>query len=379
MKKIIILCCLFVMVSHPGGAEAYDLDSLQIHGFISQGYLKSSANNYFSAKTEDGSMQFNEAGFNIATNVNERLRVGLQLLARDFGEYGNNEVELDWAVADYRLWNELGIRAGKLKRQMGLYNYSRDIDAARTSILLPTGIYLENYREAQASIQGVGLYGFLPGGFDYQLQYGTLDIRPDGAGAKMIDNALNIQTQSMDVDESYVVNLEWNSPLDGLKLGGTLYENQWIQHTNIGGIDTSQSAFIVSTEFVYNAVTIAAEYSQTDLRMDLGPIVMADVTMENYYGLFSYRLLPWFELGIYYSESYQNKDDKDGDFYKKLGRPAGLRWLKDFALTFRFDIDENWICKLEGHLIDGLMGVEGNDADMDENWYLFGAKLTYSF
>ena len=66
-------------------AQAQEVD---IHGFISQGYLKSTGNNFL-AETKRGTWEFTEVGINFGTYVTDELRLGMQLFARDLGEMGN--------------------------------------------------------------------------------------------------------------------------------------------------------------------------------------------------------------------------------------------------------------------------------------------------
>jgi len=195
MKKKIVFSISFLLVAFCSTASlAMDfdmLDNVDIHGFISQGYLKSNYNNFL-AKTEDGTFQFNEAGINFSTDITERLRIGLQLFARDMGTIGNNEVILDWAVADYRFKDWLGLRAGNMKLVHGLYNETRDIDMIRTNIFLPQGIYNEAWRESSTLIQGMGIYGEVPmgvvGGLSYDGQYGNITMAPDKGAARLAED-----------------------------------------------------------------------------------------------------------------------------------------------------------------------------------------------
>ena len=56
-------------------------------------------------------------------------------------------------------YDQLGFRAGRIKLPYGLYNQSRDVDMARTSVLLPQSVYSEVDRELLIAYEGVGLYG----------------------------------------------------------------------------------------------------------------------------------------------------------------------------------------------------------------------------
>ena len=77
-------------------AQSMDrLDSgVQIHGFVSQGYMRSSDNNYL-ADSDEGSFDFSEVGINLRTDLSDSLSVGIQFVGRDLGETGNNEVRID--------------------------------------------------------------------------------------------------------------------------------------------------------------------------------------------------------------------------------------------------------------------------------------------
>ncbi len=339
---------------------AADLQKVQVHGFISQGYMISSDTN---TDLDDGTFEFNEFGINGMIRITDNLRAGMQLLSRDLMNDGNNDIKLDWAYADYSYHNWLGMRAGKMKMKYGLYSQSRDIDAARTSIFLPGSIYNEVRRDIVTSITGAGIYGLLPGNVTYEFQIGSLDM----------DSVVD----GMDSDSDNVAfGLEWETPLEGLKTG--------ISYNTAGGasntITLDVKTVTFSGEYIRDNFRIAAEYGQTDTDMRAGTVVLADRTNENYYVDAGYRFTDWFELGAYYSVSYEDMDDRDGDRYRTVGKPEALAWIKDFALSARFDINEYWIVKIEGHAMDGLKGVNfGDETDPDDNWFLFAAKTTVSF
>src|SRR5258708_2307140 len=114
-------------------AVAYDLGnpdkllSVEIHAFVSQGFLVSTANNYL-AYSKTSSFESTEAGINFNKSLTDKLRVGLQLFGRKLGPLGDYSLKLDWFFLDYRLKDWLGLRAGRVKIPFGLYNDSSDID-----------------------------------------------------------------------------------------------------------------------------------------------------------------------------------------------------------------------------------------------------------
>ena len=69
-------------------AELDDLPSpsaVAVHAFVSQGYIKSTGNDYLVASKGAGSFDFSEAGINFTAQLTEKFRVGIQLLRTSWG------------------------------------------------------------------------------------------------------------------------------------------------------------------------------------------------------------------------------------------------------------------------------------------------------
>jgi hypothetical protein len=403
VKKQLVILGLFgvTVLGTPAFAELFDESlwkSFDVHGFISQGFLKSDANNFY-ADTEDGTFQFHEVGVNFLTNLSDRLHVGMQLFTRDLGDISNNELVLDWAYGDYR-WNDaFGIRAGKLKVSYGLYNETRDIDAVRTSIFLPQSIYPETQRDLFNSAYGVEVYGYLDlsswGYLSYQAQYGGKDITTDSGMVKDLQEDPNQDVwqflKSIQLKNMMAAGLEWETPLPGLRLKGWYGQTDMVFDLDINdrefleglGIvdrdrlflrltDEDSDLTILSLEYMRGNWVFAAEYSTGSDE---------DGRNEGYYGGVSYRINEWLELGTYYAIFYADVHDRAGRQWKAAGYPDYLAWQKDLALTARFDLNEHWIVKLEGHLVDGVTGFyfQDNPEGLERNSSLLALKITYSF
>lgn len=398
MKKYIVILLYFLMFSNAHNAQAYDLSQVRIHGFVSQGYLVSSEYDYLLASTEEGTFQFNEMGINFAYMPLDSLRVSLQLLSRDLGEIGNNDVRIDYAFGDYRFRNWLGIRAGSIRMTHGLHNETRDIDALRTAVLLPQSIYSEDVRDFFSRIQGAGIYGEISmgraGRLSYQVLMGTSDIDADSGVVKNIENSGMMDVRSVDEGVGYNGMIQWRTPLEGLRLVGT-----WVKMTDFeihyetamdmgpfvpaGTTLTDEMdnfrACVLSAEYIWGNLVVAAEYRETEINTYTPAIrYQRDYTSEGYYIGVSYRFADWLEMGSYYSLYYPDKNDRDGDRFETDRHRA---WLKDFALSVRFDINDNWNFKLEGHAMDGTATLSMADApdELERNWYLFASKLTFTF
>ncbi len=139
-----------------------------------------------------------------------------------------------------------------------------------------------------------------------------------------------------------------------------------------------------SAEFVWNDLTVAAEYLFRDSDATFGANTIKSET-ESYYLSASYGFIEWFTLGAYYAIYYPDKDDKDGDKLAAQEKPDHRAWQKDLAVTFRFNLNEYWIVKVEGHAVDGsadVLSIDNPAPDNDfseSNWYYGAAKVTFSF
>ncbi|MFO7559153.1 MAG: hypothetical protein R6X10_10020 [Desulfobacterales bacterium] len=441
MKKYIILVFICLNLIWAGPAAAIDgLGDVEIHGFVAQGYLQSDKYDYLDVKTDKGSFEYSEMGINFSVTPVSGLRIGAQFFARDLGDLGNDEIELDWAYGDYRVNNYLGVRGGKMKVAMGLYNEVRDVDAVRTFIMMPNSIYLEQNRDTYAGIKGVGLYGELPGGFSYQAAFGvnassdaqsniTKDIAvslerklklatssrvtqtlisfgvpAEYAAAQGAAAAAGVSVEPTDSTGRNTKNgaLQWAPRfLDGLRLSGTyfggetetfmdatvfnsayLLDNTQPTHVTVPTkIDVDEiSSTIVSAEYMIGDTLLSGEYAMIKVDIDsfLGnPVPTLDVL--GWAVSASHRFKDQFEIGMYYSDYNTDVDDYNGkDWEKETGRSRHERYLRDVCLAGRVDITEGWIFKLEGHLMRGLDNVE-HGSENDPTWYLYAAKVSYNF
>ena len=409
MKKIRRICleiALFLfgvmLASNVLAEEEFGVTDIEIHGFVSQGFLKSGENNIF-ADTEDGTFQFNEFGMHVMAELIEQLHAGLQIFSRDLGDIGNNDLTLDWAYGDYRWRDWFGVRAGKIKIPYGFYNETRDVDMLRTNIFLPSSIYYEGNRERQNTLIGAGVYGNVSlssaGTLIYQAQIGDANMSSESSDMKYAQQEQS-SLVDMQVDRQYTVDLEWETPI-GLRLGGfamhtdlsmefsetTSSEETTTDSTSQDAASeenqTSESSdtppepeetkkfYIASAEYGWNNVVLSGEY-----------LIASDAhAPEGYYLSASYRLNDHVEFGGYYSVYYGRSDDKDGKHREEQGMADYSAWQKEWVASIRLDVNTSWTIKAEGHLINGTaqMLSQDNPDKMKEDSYLFALKTSYLF
>lgn len=376
--------------------------AIQIHGFVSEGGFLSTDNDYIGSSSR-GSLEFFEAGINASTEVADRLRAGIQFFGRDVGTFRDLPPRLDWAFLDYRWRDWLGLRAGIIKMPFGLYNEYADVDSARTSILMPQSVYAVRNRSALLAQTGFALYGFRDlgrdgGSLDYQVWLGTLNIP---------DNALELAGAHLDnIDTKYVTGgqLFWRTPLDGLKVGATYLRtsidfkltldpdtiaNLAMQGLLDPAFDGKLAIYqhpdqlaIASAEYTREDWQFAAEYmrSYTHTSSTVPTLLpSSDAVSEHFYVLATHRLCRCAELGAYYSVFYANADDRHGN--NKMAFPVSFQaWQRDAALTLRYDMNDRWLWKVEGHFIDGAADLDrGMNPNPTRYWGLFLFKTTVTF
>ncbi len=407
-----------------GNVFALDFDPPEVHGFYSAGFMKSTHNNYLTESTK-GSFEYNEFGININTVMTDNMRIGAQIYSFDLGNIGNNNVKLDWAFLDYRQFEWFNIKVGKIKTPINLYNEIQDYDLLRTPILLPQSVYNVYFRETFISTQGFDIYGKIRLGLLGSLQYdifaGTEELEDDGGMSKFFSQ-YNLNYKSARVNNAMGGRLKWYTPIQGLMFSASGFNadldvDVTINVTYIPASDTNPNATMVlydtdlfmpelqltfySMEYTYSNLTLSAElmtiYSNNTVPLPDGTNRHPNTRMEGYYGMASYRFNSWLEISTYYSVFTVSTKDRSGR-YEPPGY-AYYNWQKDGALTFRFDINDFWIFKLEGHLIDGV-GLAATDnppviddaaviADSTGNpiapgvnnrkWEMITLKTTFSF
>lgn len=424
MKKVLFLI-IFSYIFFVGNVFALEFGDVSIHGFISQGYLRTDKINYL-ADTKEGTFEFNEMALNFSTILTPGLRAGLQIFSYDLGERGNDEISLDWCYGDYQWQSWLGVRIGAMKTAYGLYNETRDIDILRSGIFLPAGVYPEIVRDDMQSIRGASIYGeismYFMGDLSYTATIGKHIFTPDKGFAAAAELLLvtevsqfgyeNVQADIIEADAGFVKNivLKWNTPIIGLVLGTSYYnidDYYWNAVGEAGELFLSSMTmhnwfgWVYSLQYTWNDLVLT--YESYGMVLDYKsrfqypsiPFVLDSDTrdhQESWYISVTNRFSEYFELGFTYNEYYPDRNDKDGS---KINREAEVgagsagnrlpdyyAWAKSKTISARFDLTSNWCAKLEYTSTDGQAfynNAENEESDKEQQWSLYAAKITYMF
>lgn len=435
MKNILILLIAVSAIAlYATKSIASENMGVDIHGFISQGYFMSTDDAPI-AEDADNDFLFNEVGINFSKELTDSLRFGIQLFSRDFADDDNNDINIDWAYADYAFSDAIGFRFGQIKIPRGLYNETRDVNMLGNSIFLPESVYGDltqdlyvndfflslqgiSSRDLFMSLQGLGIYGYVElnalGEISYQAMFGTqkidtnenlgskVDYITSLFGATFPENS--IEGGQVDVDYKYAGNLIWDTPLTGLRFGVSMDNikmtttSKVIQDIVIGWpvadagdvikVDyKKRDNWVASVEYVGNNLILMAEYLKSHKKYDIAFGNLPDESKEEnpwgYYAGGALRFTDWAELGGYYSHS-QN-DDMD---MNQMMTPIGYFYeLDDICGTIRFDINEYWTFKLEAHHFKGIFpqlvdpldtSHTGNEKD-ETTWSVYAANMTVAF
>jgi hypothetical protein len=379
MKRILAGAIVLALgVGAHGFAQSLDELNIQIHGYATQGFLYTTNNNILTTHSSDGSPAWTEAVLNVGAQPIPKLRIGVQGRFFLLGNFGNS-VTLDWAAADYKPDERLGVRFGKVKTPSGLFNDIQDIDPSYIWSLLPQSIYPINSRNSILAHYGGVAYGT----FKLGAKAGKLEYRGWG-GERQIgsgDGYLLVQAEAGLLlpnglgGATYGAAVHWRSPLSGLMIGASAGKDpEWTAKLTAGngaltGTESTAPLNIPSYFALYekNKVMVAAEYSRLPVSITLQftglPPSYERIDYRSWYAMASYKLTSKLTAGVYDSQQFNRQ--------AALG-PA--RYSKDWTISGRYDFGQYLYAKAEEHIIDGT--AVGYDTDLNPNGLKPNTKLT---
>jgi hypothetical protein len=370
-------------------------NNLQIHGFFSQSWLKSSDNNVFGKSSSDsGSFDFREIGLNASMRPLNNLQFSVQGISRWAGKGSPGNIRLDYGFIDYTFLStetgQLGIRLGRMKNPLGFYNDTRDVSFTRPSILLPESIYFDRVRKVALAADGAHLYG------EYRSDMGVLSfqggaVRPLVRGAEAEVALLgNDMAGRLTPEISYIgrVNYELDEGRLRFSVSGTQLNIGYAP----GAVDQLHSGSIRFEPLIFSAQYNAERWSLTSeyaLRhfayknFGVSPLNL-NFTGESYYFQAAYRFTPEWEGFIRYDVLYTNRDDRSGEKWAAAtGRPAFSRFAKDITAGLRWNITPELMVRAEYHRVNGTGWLSSLDnpvsGDLVQNWDLFSILGSYRF
>jgi hypothetical protein len=370
--------------------------NLQIHGFASQGWLKSSDNNnvFGKSSSDSGSFDFRELGLNASMRPRSNLQFSAQMLSRTAGEGSPGNVRLDYGFIDYTFLSgqssKMGIRLGRMKNPLGFYNDTRDVPFTRPSILLPQSIYFDRTRKLAIAADGGHLYG------EYRSDFGNLSIeggvvRPLVRGAETEVALLGHDMRGhLAPDASYIGRV--NYELDEGRLRFAVSGAQLNIDYDPSNADPLRAGLIRFTPLIFSAQynaeswSLTSEYALRHFKYENFGVdrLNLDFFGESYYVQGAYRVTPELEAIIRYDVLYTDREDRSGKKWATAtGSPAHRRYAKDITVGLRWNITPELMLRAEYHRINGtgwLSTLDNpNSGSLSQNWDLFSILGSYRF
>jgi len=406
--------------------QAFQVDEVDIHGSLSQSYLKTHGHEFLIPGSQDGALDYTELTLN-AHKQFDRWNIGVQGLSRDFGREGDFELRLDWGHVEYNALDALSLRFGRVKLPFGLYAEYRDVDMARTEIFLPQTFLPEDYRGGAVAYDGLGVAGDIALGetqlLQYHLFWGTNSIKDDfflnfltqdiyesstaiAAGALFPGSSafpgLSQDQAVLDTKSLRGGQVVWTYEPWLWRLGYNFLH--YIGHfplmaydlKNFGGVGTPSVVLdergleldimwhILSTDLVLGEWFLRAEtmlryndYTQGDLFMDrfAGP------------GGVTSNLANGDELWSWYFSAQRQIFDNTG-IYARFGksmmtketpRAASTNQLSELSVGVRYDFNQHVLGKLQAFHYWDYRGALDQATNQDKSWGMLLARVTVHF
>ena len=331
---------------------------VQIHSFATQGFMYSNDNNFLTMDTSHGSFAFTDFGANASTKLIDNFRVGAQVYFHNIGAMGNFRPTLDWALGDYRFKSWFGIRGGRVKTTLGLFNDVQDMDSLHTFALLPESIYPVDWRTATIAHDGGDLYGNIGvkhlGSFSY---VGWAGMRPQDPTQGYILASKGTSTSSINYTYLGALqeggDLRWTTPFGAVF--GTSYRDQdlngrgtmVVSHGPYHQTTTADELAQYYGQYEIKGFQIDVEYRRNirDSNLFRTPTpTKSIVDTRAGYVQGTYRISKRLEVGAF--RSLYVVDDR-----KSWTPPANHQF--DTAVSGRVNLTKFWYMKVEGHFIDG--------------------------
>lgn len=396
MKKNIslfigILCCTNLNLADASEDESLLTlpKSLQIHGFLSQGFLHTSDNNFFGHSDDNLSVDFRELGINASWRALPDLQLAMQVVWRDAGPTDEDDLRIDYGLANYSLYSSestlLGIKAGRVPTPLGLYNETRDVASTRPSILLPQSIYFDRNRNLSLSADGGYLYAEHRTDYgDIYFNIGIVNPRTDDPSFKR--SIAGRRPGKLVGETSWVsrLNYEWNNGQVRLAITYADFNADYRPQPNTPNLLPGSFRFnplIFSAQYNSENWSITSEFAIRRTRFnDFGPPLDSDTTGESYYVQGAYSFTPYLQGLIRYDHLIWDKDDRDGRrFSNKFRVPNYSRFAKDWTVGLRYTVIPSLLVSAEYHRINGTGWLSTLEKNNQQHWDLYAVMVSFNF
>lgn len=372
--KRLTLALPLLGASLPAAADGGVMDTLQFHGFISQGLVYTDDNNFFGPSSEGGgSLKYTELGLNASIRPRPDILISGQALSRRAGGDGREaRPALDHGVVDYQFLSgasrNAGVQLGRFKNPFGFHNQTRDVAFTRPGILLPQSIYFDRTRSLGLAADGMSVYA------EERLAQGDLRFQA-GVGRPQVGEDL----------EQVLGLYQAPGSMQGRfsAIGQILYEHDGGRFVTAlsaarvrarfdsdeggpGDADFKFQPWILSMQYNTENWSVTGEFAlrKSSLEGLAGPAAAGnfDITGESAYLQYTRRVGPAWQWFLRYDVLYLDRDDRSGsDFADATGLPDHSRFARDMTVGMQWRLHPQVLLSAEYHHVDGTGWLPGRD------------------
>lgn len=369
------------------------MDTLQVHGFLSQALVITDENNFFGQSSKDnGSLEFTEIGLNASLRPHQDVLLAVQALSRNTGDnLADATPKLDYGLIDYQIISNQqrtsGIQLGRFKNPFGFYNQTRDVAFTRPSILLPQSIYFERTRSLGLSGDGMSLY------HEERVPNGIVRTQIGVGRARMEDDV----EQTLGLDQ-FPGSLDGGSSVIGQVRyehdGGRFVTAISAANANADYSSTSDAPgdgsfrfrpWVLSFQYNQEHWTLTTEYAIRTLELTgFDSFPDSSRTGESWYVQFTRRLDSQWQWLVRYDSLINNRDDRSGRTFAAEGKgPAHSQYSDDLTFGLQWTPHPQIMVAGEYHYIDGTGWLPNRDnidsTQISRRWNMFLFQLSLRF
>ncbi|THB69526.1 MAG: hypothetical protein D6B28_11150 [Gammaproteobacteria bacterium] len=417
LNKHLVLTLLLLSYSVSSSA----VDGLNLHGYVTQGFIHSSGNNYLTDSTS-GSFDFGEAGLSFSYRPLDRVFMSAQISTNNIGDHesGEDDLRLDYGLVSFNIaagnTYEADLRVGKFKYFYGMFNDIQDIPNAIPGVLPPQSIYFEYFYPELAT------NGFLInqswrnpdlGSLKVDIMYGLINDEREKQDSTY--DALILKYPALVSSTGVVslhdgvggIRLEYLSPDNSLLISYSHLVSDGVQtitaHTNEWDYKEIADMYLdsLSLEYVADRWTLTGEYVTKKVFGSVYAKYLpwdliywdfkTEVRSEAFYLQYRYQLTERFEPLIRYEAYYYNKCDRDGSKYEEDNslNKGYYFYSEAYVIGGSYKFNDKLTLNAEFQVYDGaaLNAAAGAVGDpynrladgFDRYWNMFLLDITYSF
>lgn len=362
----------------------------QLHGALTQGVTYTSNNNFYGPSDDNASLKFTEISFNASARLLPNLRAAGQVLYRQAGAQGEGG-GVDYAFLDYQFFTETtfaaGIRGGRYKLPIGLYNETRDIAFTRPSIFVPQSVYPDRARDLELSSDGVLIYtDIFSNAGQWTLELDAGQPRIDKETVSNSFSFLHGEVEDVGKHRTYGGRAMYQSS-DGKWVTAfsvaeaRLRYQQALVPTQLTDIDVKLIYWIASLQCNIDEWTFTGEYGHMDVNLD-SDLFGASLHPLAYYLQATRHLDKYWSVYARYDNLYWDRHDPSGDDYAALtGTDTYANFAHDYGFGARYDINSDAMISAEYHYIDGTawLSTSDNPVPATRYWNMVTLEFSYRF